>query len=422
MLKEILRWHQGYVEVELCGYTSERFMNLCRNKGILLWDVHIEKCHYMCKISLEDYWNTKKIAVKTHVMPRVRKRYGFPFWLKRVGKRKGMISGFASGVILIYLLSIRVWDISFMGQSLYTEERLLKFLSDMQVHVGMTTKEVDCQKIEENIRLAYPDIGWVSAELKGTKLTISMVETNMPVPVVKKEGGYHLVASHDGVIKEMITRSGTPMVHVGDTVKKGDILIAGILEYRDDSDAVIKREKVCADGDILLETMYSYEDSCDKTYQQKIYTDYQKKILEISVGDKKIFFANPFKTLNTTGKYDIIANVQQISLSKSFTLPFSYGIRCYREYEEKMTDYTREEAKEILNKRFSNYLEKIQQNGVSVLKHNVSFQANQKAYIAKGNLSVTEPVTEYKVVEESEWRLEEQNEFDRDNSGNSSGT
>ena len=415
MLKEILRWYQGYVEVELCGYTSERFVNLCRNKGILLWDVHIEKEHYVCKISLDDYWDTKKIAVKTHVMPRIQRRCGFPFWLRRVGKRKGMISGFVSGVILIYLLSIRVWDISFVGQSLYTEERLLKFLSDMQVHVGMATKNVDCQKIEENIRLAYPDIGWVSAELKGTKLTISMVETNMPVPVVKKEGGYHLVASHDGTIKKMITRSGTPMVHVGDAVKKGDILIAGILEYMDDSQTVVKREKVCADGDILLETIYPYKDSCDKTYQKKIYTDNQKKVLEISLGNKKIFFANPFKTLNTTRKYDIIANIQQISLSKSFTLPFSYGIRCYREYEEMATDYTREEAKEILNNRFSNYLEKIQQNGVSVIKHNVSFQTGQKAYVVNGNLSVTEPVTEYKIVEESEWRSEKQDESNRDN-------
>ncbi|MCI8408239.1 MAG: sporulation protein YqfD [Lachnospiraceae bacterium] len=415
MLKEILCWYQGYVEVELCGYTSERFVNLCRNKGILLWDVHIEKGHYLCKISLEDYWNTKKIAVKTHVMPRIQRRCGFPFWLRRVGKRKGMISGFVSGLLLIYFLSIRVWDISFVGQSLYTEERLLKFLSDMQVHVGMTTKKVDCQKIEEKIRLAYPDIGWVSAELKGTKLTISMVETNMPVPVMKKEGGYHLIASHNGVVKKMITRSGTPMVHVGDTVKKGDILIAGILEYIDDSQTVIKSEKVCADGDILLETKYAYKDSCDKTYQKKIYTDYQKKILEISVGNKKIFFANPFKTLNTTRKYDIIANIQQISLSKSFTLPFSYGIRCYREYEEKAAEYTREEGKEILNKRFSNYLEKIRQNGVSVLKHNVRFQANQKAYVANGNLFVTEPVTEYKLVDESEWRSEEQDGLNRNN-------
>ena len=415
MLKEVLCWYQGYVEVELCGYNPERFVNLCRNKGILLWDVHVEREHYFGKISLDNYWNIKKIAMKTHVIPWIRKRCGFPFWLKRVEKRKGMILGFASGLLLIYLLSIRVWDISFVGQSLYTEERLLKFLSDMQVYVGMTTRKVDCQKIEEEIRLAYPDIGWVSAELKGTKLTISMVETNMPVPVVKKEGGYHLIASHDGTIRKMITRSGTPMVHVGDKVKKGDILIAGILEYMDDSQTVVKREKVCADGDIQLETTYCYQDSCKKVYQKKYYTDYEKKVLEISAGDRKIFFANPFKTFNTTRKYDIIANVQQISLSKSFTLPFSYGIRYYREYEEKETNYTREEAKSILNKRFSNYIEKIEKNGVSVLGHNVSFQTGQNTYMANGTLSVTEPVTEYKVVKEREWMVKEQNEFDRDN-------
>lgn len=416
MLMRVLRWYRGYLWLHLKGATTERFLNLCRNQNIYLWDVCIKQDSYFCKMELSDYWHIRKIARKTHTFPIVDKRIGFPFWSRRVVQRKGMILGFVSGVLLLYTLSLHVWDISFEGQSIYTEERLLKYLATIQVKTGMKKSEVDCQSIEEQIRLKYPDIGWVSAELEGTKLNIAMVETNMPVPAKKKRDACHLVASHDGVVGEIITRSGTPMVKKGDQVKKGDILISGVLEFKDDGGNIIRKEAVCADGDIQLVTQYNYQDSCNKRYIKKKYTGEEKKAWEISMGAKKIFFTNPFKGFNKERKYDIIANECSISISKSFCLPISYGIIQYREYEEKEEEYSVSDVKEILNDRFLYYLEKIEKEGVCVLEKKVCFKRQTKnVYQMVGNLTVTEPVNEYREVEETEWRLEQTDELDGNN-------
>lgn len=55
------------------------------------------------------------------------------------------------------------------------------------------------------------------------------------VPSLEDAEGIDLIATCDGVITQIITRKGIPLVHVGDQVKKGDILVSGRLETKNDS-------------------------------------------------------------------------------------------------------------------------------------------------------------------------------------------
>ena len=60
----------------------------------------------------------------------------------------------------------------------------------------------------------------------------------MPTPVIRTTAPSH--SSNKGcVIKEIITRSGTPMVKPGDVVRKGDILVSGIIEVMDDFGGIL---------------------------------------------------------------------------------------------------------------------------------------------------------------------------------------
>ncbi len=52
----------------------------------------------------------------------------------------------------------------------------------------------------------------------------------MPAPVIRTTDPSHIVATKDAVIKEIITRSGTPMVKPGDVVKKRRYI--GFWNYR----------------------------------------------------------------------------------------------------------------------------------------------------------------------------------------------
>ena len=52
-----LRFLRGYFELHISGYSPERFMNLCRLNGIILWDIMPTQEYYICKITHADYAN-----------------------------------------------------------------------------------------------------------------------------------------------------------------------------------------------------------------------------------------------------------------------------------------------------------------------------------------------------------------------------
>ena len=51
----LLRYLSGYVCVELTGYATERFLNLCTNHDINLWNMDHKEDTYTFCMSLEDF-------------------------------------------------------------------------------------------------------------------------------------------------------------------------------------------------------------------------------------------------------------------------------------------------------------------------------------------------------------------------------
>ena len=50
-----IRFIKGYYILTLSGYSPERFFNLCRLNGIILWDIIPYDGYYECKIHNKDY-------------------------------------------------------------------------------------------------------------------------------------------------------------------------------------------------------------------------------------------------------------------------------------------------------------------------------------------------------------------------------
>lgn len=415
MVERFFLWYYGYVLVQLEGVAKERFFNLCRRGNYHIWNVHMEKNMCVCYIALPDFWELAHIVRKTHVRPVVLKRKGFPFWLKKIWRQKGCLLGAFSGILLIYGLSLFVWNISFKGQSLYTEEMLLKYLESIHIETGMRISRVDCKKIEDSLRKKYQNIGWVSAELNGTKLSISIVETKVPDLAQTKEGGYHIVASEGGTVTSIVTRTGTPLVKKGDKVKVGDVLISGVISYVNDEGEVTKKEAICADGDVKLRMEKEYSNACVLLHKEKQYTSFEKKVYEFWIFGKKIYITNPLKGFNKGKKYDIIANMCNVSINKSFCMPVSYGTTVYREYDEIEETYTEKEAKELLRKQYEQYKEKMTENEKVVKDKKIAFQKNGNCIKISVQFTIEEVVKNYKEVQDEEWRLEQVDGFNGDN-------
>ncbi len=412
MLRRLMNWLRGYLSVRIHGASPERFINLCCNRRIYLWNLIRDGEDYQFLITVKNYKKLKPVVRKTGLIPRIHKRYGLPFYLHRYRKRKGFFAGVLICILAVYILSLFIWDINILGGSKYTPEAMLKFLNDNGIYTGIKKKKVDCQEIEETIRLAYNDIGWVSAEIKGTRLIIKITETNMPAPIEEAIAPSHIVATKNAIVKSIITRTGTPLVKPGDVVKKGDILVSGIVEVKDDFGLVLDRKPVIASSTVACKSYYDYYNTFSVNHIIKDYTNKVKKGYYITVAGKKIFLHNPS---NPFAMYDIIVDENTLHATDSFYLPLRYGKVTIREYNERKQTYTEEEAVSIAKARLKRYLDRLSENGVLILENNVTISIENNICTAKGRIIVEEPAWEYRSIDESEWRIEQTDEHNGDN-------
>ena len=388
MIDQLMRYSKGYVEIVIRSSCYERFLNLCAYHRILIWDLnHIDEV-YEGKIFVRDFQRLKEIAKKSGSRVTIVKKKGLPFWIRTHRKRTGFLLGMVLCVAIIFVLSLFVWDIQIEGNFSQTDEMILDYLEEEDITFGSWKQRIDTQKLAADLRRAFDQFIWVSVQMKGTLLKIQVQEntdTTLTEEIAKEPSC--LIAEKDGVVVEMITRSGKPMVSVGDTVKKGDVLVLGRLEIQNDNGEIVSYQECAADADIILETLDTYEQTFSMKYQEKVYSGNTKKTQYLQIGN--CFLKMPQKQPSYEN-YDIVDRRTQLKLWGNFYLPVSVGTYLIREYEMVEKTYTKEEAEKKAEEDFIAFSEKIQEKGVQIFENNVKIGAGISECTASGSLVLHE--------------------------------
>ena len=390
MLTSLIRYLKGYLRIRVAGYSPERFLNACSHRGIYIWNLTADQGAYDMYITIKGFHKLKPIIKKTGTKVIITERFGLPFFLHRYRKRKLFFSGAAGCVFLVYLLSLFIWNIDISGNIRYSDDTILTFLESRDITHGMKKSEIDCAGIVKALRKEYNDIVWASASVKGTRLFVQIKENedsykNEESDSAIQEQGEDIVADRDCVITEMITRSGTPMVHVGDSVKKGDILVSGRVEILNDSGEVTGYHYLKSDADIRGQTSIVYEERQNLTYTAKKYENIKKEFYFIRAGHYIIGFGaykNPYET------FEIWTEETALQIGKNFLLPFSYGTRTIIPYQPVEKSYGKEEIQDILSEKFSRYCADKKKKGVEILQNNVKIYTERDFASAKGTLTI----------------------------------
>ncbi len=388
MVHKITGWLKGYVLIRINGIGSRRFVNLCHNHGIELWAIRHDSDNDIvyCKIMLSDFYRLRPIARKCRVMPLIIDKYGLPFVLEEMKKRISFYMGVCLFFALLLFFASRIWGIEINGQSYHTKESLLKYFNENEIYGGMAVKDVECSKIREDIRHSFEDIGWVSAELSGSKLIIKIKEVSLVSEEKKTKKAANLVADDAGTVVSIVTSSGTAKVRAGDKVKKGRVLISGIDEIIGDNDELVRKRKVRAEGKVVVESIENYEDKLDINYIKKEYTGRKKYYYQLKVFGNDVFFYNPLNSLETYEKCDIIREGGRICdvLSKRF--PLYFFSKCYAETKFSKAEYSDSEAEKILKERFNYHIDELKQNDYKIIDARISIYKDNGKYTAVSNI------------------------------------
>ncbi len=383
---DILKYIKGYVRIKIWGFAPERFLNLCSNRNILLWDIVKEGDVYYMNISLSGFRNLRGIVRKTKTRVVILKRYGLPFLLPKMLSRKFFILGLIAAVFFWFYTSLFVWEITIEGNQRITEDIFMDFLKNEGIGIGMKTNQVDIEKLEKDIRKNFDQITWTSAKFSGTNLIIMVKENDAVLSPVFEDIISDLYADKDGTIVSMIVRSGIPNVKIGDTIEMGTLLVSGDIPIQNEDTTIRDYQYTRADADIIVERSRDVFFSLPFDYIKKVYTKRETKQYSIYVGGKDFYFGKQPEYTD----YDKVSSEKEMMLMKGIKLPIIFSTHIYREYQNTECLYTLEEAESLLYQKYNSLLDDYEKEGIQVLQQDIHMDSEKGCFTLSGELLVRE--------------------------------
>ena len=394
-MERMLHWIQyvrGYVTIKVWGYSTERLLNLCGNHDILVWNIVNHGDYDTMNISVKGFFALKPLLKKTGTRASVLKRYGLPFFMSKMQRRKIFVAGFVCCMIFWMLMSRYIWNIKIEGNYALTEDVLLDYLEEKDVRVSMKKSNLQIEELEKALREDHDVITWTSVQVKGTTLLVYIKENEMP-DYTDRTGqstlteGMDLIAAKAGMVSYIITRSGVPQVALGDTVQEGDVLVSGAVPVYNDDTTLRKYQYVQSDADIKLRYTESISVKRDILYDDKIYSGKQKKMLMFGIKDREW---NLQWGRISYEDYDISGEKKQVRLLDRLYLPIFYGTKTVQEYEIVRLEHTEEEMNTIMQEEWDKIISILEEKGVQITQKNVTIKKNGTNWVLNAQMQLEE--------------------------------
>lgn len=310
-LKILINYIIGYVKIVVEGYYIERFINICTNNKILIWNLKREKnVRLYLNIGIGDFKKLSKILKKTKCRVKIESKHGIPFLINKYRKRKIFLALLITVFIGINISSNFIWHVEVRQDDETALENIMEDIKNAGLRVGELKSKIDTKDVIEKLRLKRDDIAWAGIELKGTNAIVKIVKADKAPEIVDENDYCNLVANKSGLITKVSAQNGTAQVKEGDIVQEGSILIAGIMEGK-----YTEPRYVHAIGEVQAKVWYTktkeipYSDE-DINLSEEEQNDLEKKLnnFEINLPKRvsKLKLYDTIESLKTEIENDIV--------------------------------------------------------------------------------------------------------------------
>lgn len=336
----------GIITVKLKGEKPEKVINMALTRGLYIRDIKKTDNSMEFKVKASAYEALKSICDENGYFLEITDKQGFPFFKGVFKRRLGFLGGALLFVAALYLFSSFIWFIDVSGNKQVEKSRILITASKYGVYEGVARWNFNRLEVEEAILRELDELAYVKLDIQGVKLNIEVVEKIFPRSEIN--GPCHIVASKDGIVKEVLVLDGQPSVKEGDVVARGNILISGIVfpslsPFVTEENAVAEKPyMVRARGRVKAQVSYQGYGECRLRTEEMIFTGHK---------DRKIYIEIPGRKIFVKGKQESgFAFSKQKIEQKSIITPLGRLGICFIHLEEqalKKTEYTELEAEKI---------------------------------------------------------------------------
>ena len=340
LIKIILSYILGYLRVTIEGYYIERFINICKNEKILIWNLKRKKdIQLSLNIKISEFKKVCKIAKKTRCKIKIENRKGFPFLLHKYTKRKTFLIFLLILIFLTISSSNFVWNVDIVVENNQKLDNIMEDIEKAGLKTGELKSKINTKEVVNKIRLERKDVAWVGIELKGTNAIVKFVKADERPDIIDENEYCSIVSDKAGVITKINAQTGTANVKVGDTVNNGVTLINGWMEGK-----YTGIRYVHAKGEIEAKIWHTKNKRINYNTTERKETGNLENKYSLKLNNFKINFS---KKLSKFKIYDTIETENKIKLFSDFYLPISVIKVTNKEVEETQKTYKVEEAKNI---------------------------------------------------------------------------
>lgn len=387
----IWNYLRGYAIIIVEGLKIERFINMTISNGIYIWD--IKKLSYTsitAKIGLENFKKMREIVRKTNSSIAIQEKRGLPFLIINIKRHKFFTASILILIILFYIMCSHIWMIEITGAKEIDPKLVLEAVNQEGLKEGVLKSRLSKHSIENKVLIKLQQLSWVGIQIRGTKATVEIVEKTVEPEIISKTDACDIIASKSGVINKILILNGDGIVKDGKTVKKGEVLVTGII-VRENTET----RYVHSIAQVTARTWYEEAEEIELKQTEfketgRKATQYTLKILEKEFAMKKSI---PYL------EYTKLQEEKNILSFGNYVFPIKLISNKYTELVKVPKSLTVEEAKKKCEERLNAKIKlKLSEDAV-ILDKKIDYYVEKNAVKAKISVEVMEEIGEKKRIQ-----------------------
>ncbi len=382
----LIRFIFGYVKIVIIGENPEIFINHLISSNVSVWNIERKGDLFVLCISVSDYKKIRKIRsdISLKYRTKIIQKYGLKFRLINSKIRAGICVGILLILMLNLFFSNFIWQIEVTGIEQISQDEVINVCKEFGLVEGLFKKNIDTYDLSHKIALKLDKIAWLSLNIEGSKLTVNISENKDSA----KEDSVptSIIAIRDGTIHSIVEKRGTQNVEIGQTVRKGEVLISCVESVGN------YVRYVSASGDVIADTHHTFYIEVDKKYKYKIknYIFESKKAFE--------FFGLRIP-LYLTGTDEFDESFTEEKQLKMFNkeLPIAMKIRYFVFSDVIEKEISKDYA---VNIALSEFVQELKNNKIiSVFEKKIDVKEDKNKYYVTINAQCRENIGEKTVVD-----------------------
>ena len=266
-----------YVE----GGMYSEFLNSLTESFSLL-NITPEKLGFTATCYASDYKHIARLSKKFQCRISIKEKIGFYFKINKFTGRKGVRAGIVIYLILSFIFSHIVWNISINTTDLNLKSEILNSLYRQGIHAGSYFEKQKLADACKNTMIELEDYADISLNFYKGVIHCNVNKRYIKEDYLKGTNDGDIKSSLSGIVTDVRVYSGFPKVETGQSVSAGDVIVACI---ELDQFNNVYYEKTRAYIEALCDKTYSvyipYEKECD------LYTGETSKEIHINILNKK---------------------------------------------------------------------------------------------------------------------------------------